>query len=178
MAWKSKLTPIDPEYVNRLVDGLQPAEYVEHRLLRKIGRYKRLGAKNRRFYYCSSAIAIISAATVPVLISLDKMNWLAIALSLIVTIVVSLESLFHFREHWRNYDNAEEALRRHEFLFGTRSGIYQGKDDQEAYHLLVSKVEEIVQAERNATILMRTADQQATELADQVQAEIKKLKGR
>ena len=166
------------EYLLKLVAGLKSDDYVKQRLFMKIDRYKQLGGRHRRYFYVFSSVAIVSAALVPVLITLDTQSWIPITLSLAVTISVSVESLFHFREHWRNYDNAEESLRRQEFLFGTRSGLYEGKNDQEAFRLLVSKVEEIVQTERQDTIQMRTADHGATELADRVKTEIKAIKGK
>lgn len=167
---------LDEALVEELVKGFQPADYLKRRLLKKIEVYKQLGVKHRRFYYWTTGLAIVSAALVPVLITVEKMNWLAIVFSLVVTVLVSVEGLFHFREHWRNYDNAEEALRREEFLFGTRAGLYEGKTPDEAYRLLVSKVEEIVHSERHETIQMRTSEQPAAELADQVKSEIRSLK--
>ena len=132
--------------------------YFDQRFRKKIARYKQLGNRYRAFYYLLTGIALVSSPIVPVLVQYGAGQDVLLLFSSLVTISLSAESLFHFREHWRNYDIAEESLRRQEFLFGTRADLYLGKSDDEAFQLFVSKVEEIIQVERHATIQMRTAD--------------------
>lgn len=136
---------------------LTPEEYMEDRVIYKINLYGKLGDRHRRFYYISSFISILCAALVPVLIQREN-DLSAIILSLIVTILVSLEKLFHFRQHWRNYDSVESYLRREQILYQRRADVYKEKSDEEAAELFVRRIEDGIKHERDETIEMRTKE--------------------
>jgi hypothetical protein len=68
--------------------------------------------------------------------------------------------LFHFREHWRNYDDIAAFLRSEQLHFQTLAGVYKekaGKPD-EAFRLFVRRIEEGIKEERSDTIEMRTRE--------------------
>lgn len=141
----------------RLQLKLTPEEYLKDRVVYKINLYGKLGDRHRWFYYVSSFIAIVCAALVPVLIK-TQYELYAIILSLFVTIFVALEKLFHFREHWRNYDSVESYLRREHLQYQTRTGDYHDKSDEEAFDIFVKRVEDGIKHERDETIAMRTKE--------------------
>jgi hypothetical protein len=141
----------------RLQLELTPEEYLKDRVIYKISLYGRLSKRHRWFYYISSLISIVCAALVPVLIS-QKFEVYAMILSLIVTIFVSMEKLFHFRQHWRNYDSIESFLRREQIYYQTRTSVYDGKKDEEAFDSFVKRIEEGIKQERDETIEMRTKE--------------------
>jgi hypothetical protein len=106
----------------------------------------------------TGTLSIISSAAVPVLINASNNEQYATLLSLFVTILVSIERLFRFREYWRNFDFAEESLKREKYLYQARSGEYDNKQDEDAFQLFVKRFEEKIRAERIQTLDDRTRD--------------------
>lgn len=145
----------------KLFDALEisPEEYMKTRVHFKMDIYGKLSMKHRWFYYITSFASIVCAAIVPVLISLGNDYQLsATILSLMVTILVSMEKLFHFRQHWRNYDSIESFLRSEQVYFQTHSGVYDKKSEKEAFELFVRRIEDAIKNEREQTIEMRTQE--------------------
>ena len=89
--------------------------------------------------------AMINIAGVP--------DWMPTLASLIVAIVIAFEGIFRPREHWRNYDTIAAELRSEEMMYSTKTGPYQ---EVNAFDVLVKRVEDLIAAERAATIVMRT----------------------
>lgn len=154
-----------------MVSELKPEQYLQQRVMKKIKIYGDLSEGQERYYKITSMTAIILSVLVPVLVNLPAdpiPRILATIFSAMVTILVSAEKLYLFREHWRNYDLAEEELNRERYLYQTRSGDYAGKfdkngkfiklDDEEAYKLFASRCETIIQGEREKTIEARTKE--------------------
>ncbi|MCG3156426.1 MAG: hypothetical protein DKINENOH_03050 [bacterium] len=108
--------------------SITPEEYMMDRLVYKIHVYDRLSKRHELLYKATSLVGIILAASVPVLINLQVNSIVPTVLSLIVTILVSVEKLFHFREHWRNYDEMAAILRSEQLKFQTRAGEYAPKE--------------------------------------------------
>ncbi len=135
-------------------------KYFKDRLERKINIYDKLAKRNKYLFWIMTSISMICAALVPALINLNC-TIPATILSLIVTIMVGLQGIFHPREHWRNYDRISATLRREEMLFSTKSGVYEDiKEDTKMLVLLVSRVEDFIAREREDTIIMRTSEQE------------------
>jgi hypothetical protein len=135
-----------------------PAEYLQTRVDFKTEAYRRKGEHYRFGYQSTATIAAVAAAAVPVLINLkDIPPIVPTLLSLLVTILVTLEGIFHFREHWKSYDLMKSFLRQEACLFEAGAGAYRGKAANEAFVLLVERVEEAIAKERAQTIEMRTA---------------------
>lgn len=138
---------------------LELKEYMRERVHFKMKVYTKLGNRHRWLYYITSFASIVCAAIVPVLISLGKdFQFHATVLSLLVTIFVSMEKLFHFRQHWRNYDSIASFLRSEQLYFQTKSGVYDKKDEKEAFELFVRRIEDAIRNEREQTIEMRTQE--------------------
>jgi len=134
-----------------------PEQYLETRVDFKTEAYRRKGERYRWTYLITTTIAAMSAATVPVLINLDVPKLAPTLLSLLVTILVSVEGIFHLREHWKNYDLMKSFLRQEACLFEAKGGAYRNKQPHEAFILLVERVEDGIAKERAQTIEMRTA---------------------
>src|SRR3990172_446966 len=111
----------ESNYDQVLVTKLNPETYFKERVDDKIRAYTRLSRIYRGAYLIVGTLSITASASVPVLINADLgerfPTLFPTLLSLFVTILVSLERLFRFREYWRNFDFAEEALRRGEIFF-------------------------------------------------------------
>jgi hypothetical protein len=138
---------------------IEPAEYMKDRVVYKIKVYDKLGDRQKLLYLATSTVGIVVAASVPAVINLGFDLVVPTVLSLIVTILVSAEKLFHFREHWRNYDEMAAFLRSEQLQFQTGSGEY--KDKGEAFDRFVTRVEGAISNERKDTIEMRTQETNA-----------------
>ena len=135
-----------------------PEEYLQTRVDFKTDAYRAKGSRYRWGYLTMACASAIAAATVPVLINLKEMPSIyPTLLSLLVTVLVGLEGILHFREHWKNYDLMKSFLRQEACLFQAGAGAYRGKASAEAFMLLVERVEEEISKERAQTIQMRTA---------------------
>jgi hypothetical protein len=135
-----------------------PAEYIQTRVDFKTEAYRRKGEHYRFGYQTTATVAAIAAAAVPVLINFkDVPSIVPTLLSLLVTILVTLEGIFHFREHWKSYDLMKSFLRQEACLFEAGAGVYRGKAPNEAFVLLVERVEDAIAKERAQTIEMRTS---------------------
>jgi hypothetical protein len=143
--------------------------YMQDRLQFKINLYFRRGNKFKVYYYIVAVLIATSAAFVPVLVNvdfrllnIDSKIWATI-FSLVVSIGVALQEIFHFREHWRNYNLIDSNLRSEEMLFSMSAGAYAGKKDEEKNRLFVQRVEELIKDERWETINMRTSANRLTD---------------
>jgi hypothetical protein len=135
-----------------------PDEYLKTRVDFKTEAYRAKGERYRWGYVAMACVSVVSAASVPVLINLkDVPSLFPTLLSLLVTILVGLEGILHFREHWKNYDLIKSFLRQEACMFQARAGAYRGKSDNDAFVLLVERVEDAISKERAQTIQMRTA---------------------
>lgn len=133
-------------------------EYLKTRVDFKTEAYRAKGAFYRWGYLIMTCTSAIAAASVPVLINLKDVSPLVpTLLSLLVTILVGLEGILHFREHWKNYDLMKSFLRQEACMFQARAGVYRAKSKEDAFVLLVERVEEAISKERAQTIEMRTA---------------------
>lgn len=135
-----------------------PEEYLRTRVDYKTEAYRAKGWRYRWGYIGMACTSAVAAATVPVLINVNgvPLIWPTL-LSLLVTILVGLEGILHFREHWKNYDLMKSFLRQEACMFQAGAGVYRDKTPQEAFVLLVERVEEAISKERAQTIEMRTA---------------------
>jgi hypothetical protein len=73
-----------------------------------------------------------------------------------VVILVSLESVYHYREQWKNYRSTEQALGHKRVYYATRCGTYEGLADRDAFRLLVERVESTIAAENASTLSTMT----------------------
>src|SRR5207248_1370810 len=73
-------------------------------------------------------------------------------MSLLVVTLVLLDSLFQYREQWKNYRFTEQFLGHEKFHFLAGVGVYKGMPEQEAFQLLAERVENAIAAENAATL--------------------------
>ncbi len=147
--------------------NLSPEEYVTKRAAERINSYADAAKSQSRWYYGTSTAAIIGSAIVPVLVNLGKQLTnvgidpvlATTIISLIVTILVSAEKLFRFREHWRSYETVAAALRYEQLLFQTRAGKIYGKTgatEEQLFPQFVKRFEGLILEEKNMRIAMET----------------------
>jgi hypothetical protein len=134
--------------------SMSPEEYMAERLDQYQQWYdkKSIGAKSK--YMGMRAASVVGAAIVPVIVNLPVpyASYAATIISLAVVIVVSLESVYHFGDQWRNYRSTEQFLLREKILFRTADGPYRGLDKDSAFLPLVERCEAQISAENSATL--------------------------
>lgn len=149
--WSAKLPP-------RGFAALRPEEYVAERLNPEIEYYNKSAGKAKQNYLRMRAVTVIGGALVPVLVNVDLpyLNILTTAISLVVVLFVSLETVYRYREQWTNYRTAEQNLRNEYFLFTSRAGGYANLDEPVAFTLFVNRVEGAIDAESASTLRVMT----------------------
>lgn len=147
--------------------SVHPEDYIAERVNDAIAWYDKNANKYKKYYLQMRATTVIGGALVPVLVNLDfdYVDLITTILSLIVVLLVSLESVYHFREQWTNYRSTEQSLRREYFLFTSKGGTYAQQDNATAYTHFVDRVEEIIGVESSSTlkILSSLAEAKAEE---------------
>lgn len=137
---------------------MTPAEYLDTRLAQYQGWYDTKAVKMKALHLRLRTVSVVGGAIVPVLInvSVPYLDILTTLLSLTVVILVSLESVYHYREQWKNYRSTEQLLGHERVYYATRCGLYEGLSDQQAFRLLVERVESAIAAENNSTLSTMT----------------------
>ena len=125
------------------------------------------------------AFSVIGGGIVPVLINVQP-NWKVVGIdviqltvtviSLLVVVFVSLESVFHYREQWKNYRSTEQSLGHERFLFLSGVGRYAGLDSGKAFSLFVERVEDAIAKENSATLSVMTMAAEASDPSNKPKA--------
>jgi hypothetical protein len=150
---------------------LTPEQYISERLEQYQGWYDRKSVAMKTKYLRMRALSVVGGSLVPVLINVPYHAYLGgvsvvqvvvTVISLCVVISLSLESVFHYREQWKNYRSTEQLLGHEKFFFRTRVGRYHGVSDEVAFRLLVERVEDAVASENAATLNTMTTASEAS----------------
>lgn len=107
---------------------------------------KAVSCKNR--YLMMRAFTVVAGGIVPVLVNVEPsvnnfvgypvMKAVITVISLLVVVTVSLESVFHYREQWKNYRSTEQFLGHEQFEFRTGVGAYNDLDQTKRFGCLWS----------------------------------------
>ena len=143
----------------REYNSMNAQEYIDERInqFREWYDTKAVGAK--KTYLWMRTLTVIGGAVVPVLINIsdDKwVDWMSSGISLMVVILVSLESVFHNREQWKNYRSTEQLLAKEYFNYTTGEGNYRNKEEKAAFWELVERVENAIESENATTLNVMT----------------------
>ena len=142
------------------------AEYFERRLDNQIGWYDKKSSANQNAYKRLRLVEIVAAASIPLLAGYshqsDRIGLAVGVLGLVVAVIAGLLSLYRFQENWTEYRASAEALKQERFLYLTRTAPYDGND---AFALLVGRVESLLRSERSGWAEAMRAAGQADEAA-------------
>jgi hypothetical protein len=132
--------------------------YISDRLMQYQGWYDTKAVQSKSRYMNMRAGSVVGAAIVPVIVNLPIpfITYAATVVSLVVVILVSLESVYHFGDQWKNYRSTEQFLSRERVLFLTGEGPYKGHDSEAAFLLLVERCETQIAVENAATLNVLT----------------------
>jgi hypothetical protein len=145
--------------------SMGPGQYLEERVKQYQAWYDSKAVKLKSRYLYMRAATVVGGAIVPVLVSLDipSMKYVTASVSLLVVVLVSLESVYHYREQWKNYRSTEQFLGSERILFLTKEGRYKGVSVDAAFLLLVERVEAAIASENAATLNIMTLSAEARE---------------
>lgn len=137
--------------------------------------------KTKAMHLRMRTMSVVGGALVPVLVNLDLpfSKLTATVLSLVVVGSVSLESVYRYREQWKNYRSTEQLLGHERIYFQTRVGPYAGQSESECFTTLVARVESAIASENSATLNVMTlggqvnADVQTPQAAPATRQEIR-----
>jgi hypothetical protein len=154
-------------------ESFTPEQYINDRLKQYQGWYDRKAVLCKARYLNMRKFSVVAGAIVPVLINVDGVlmfrglsviKVVVTVLSVLVVISVSLESVLHYREQWKNYRSTEQQLGHEHMMFMSGIGKYKELPAKEAFALFVEKVEELIASENAATLNIMTV---AAETAQQ-----------
>ncbi|MBI5354110.1 MAG: DUF4231 domain-containing protein [Chloroflexi bacterium] len=134
-------------------------EFIAERVNDAIAWYDKSADKNKKLYLRTRAATVIGGALVPVLVNIKfpYVDVVTTIISLMVVLLVSLESVYHFREQWTNYRGTEQNLRHEYFLFTSKGGIYAAKNNIDAYQYFVERTEDLISSENSSTLKTMTS---------------------
>ncbi|MFF9341739.1 DUF4231 domain-containing protein [Streptomyces sp. NPDC014773] len=140
-------------------DGeLTAQKYVESRLAQYQEWYDVKAARMKAMHLRMRTVSVVGGALVPVFVNLDAgfARVTATVLSVVVVAAVSLESVYRYREQWKNYRSTEQLLGHERVYFEARVGPYRELSEREAFSLLVARVERAIANENAATLNVMT----------------------
>jgi hypothetical protein len=149
-----------------------PENYIEKRVKQYQSWYDDKAVKTKALYLRMRAASVVGGALVPVLVNvqndwapfnIDIIRLVVTIISLIVVIIVSLESVFHYREQWKNYRSTEQLLGHETVFFLSRVGKYEKLENEKAFRLFVQRVEEAIASENSATLNIMTMASETSE---------------
>jgi hypothetical protein len=154
-------------------ETLTPERYINDRVKQYQGWYDNKAVTCKSRYLNMRAFSVVGGGLVPVLINIDNdafriygfsvIKILVTLISLLVVIFVSLESVYHYKEQWKNYRSTEQLLGHEQFLFRAKVGHYKGLESQEAFLLFVERVEDSIASENSATLNVMTLAMEAAD---------------
>lgn len=127
-------------------------EYIKNRVRQYQDWYNGKAITAKKRYLQMRTIAVVGGAIVPALVNLPSVYFrlVATALSLLVVVTISLESVHHYREQWKNYRSTEQFLHHEVVFFRSGTAAYQGQS--EPFRLLVERCESAIAAENTSTL--------------------------
>ncbi|KEF40834.1 MAG: hypothetical protein ER33_14745 [Cyanobium sp. CACIAM 14] len=145
--------------------SMNPDDYIKNRVEQYRQWYDKKSVICKNRYLQMRAFSVVGGGLVPVLINVGSqyrlfgapvVQLVVTVISLMVVICVSLESVFHYREQWKNYRSTEQLLGHEKFLYQSRVGRYRSLTDPEAFYLFVERVEEAIAIENSSTLNVMT----------------------
>ncbi|MCK8520191.1 DUF4231 domain-containing protein [Aquimarina sp. D1M17] len=127
-------------------------QYLKERIEYQMTWYNRKSKINKSLHLWTKSLVIVFSALIPFaagFVEANKnlwyLNYVIGVLGMLVAILTGVSSLLKYQEKWVKYRTTSEALRHEKFLYLTGSGAY--KDKKDPFHILVTRVENIITME-------------------------------
>lgn len=115
------------------------------RLEEQISWYDRKSGNAQRLYKWIKSVEFILGATIPFMANVNA-NATAL-IGVIVVVLEGLQQINQWHHNWITYRSTCEALRHEKFTYIGRSGVYDGKNDEEAKKILTERIESLISTE-------------------------------
>lgn len=130
----------------------QRDQYLSERVDGQIKWYGGKSRANKKWYYLSRTIIIVSGALIPLLVGYASGNWewlkyVAGALGAVVAVSEGVLSLKKYLENWTTYRSTSERLKREKLLYLNKVGEDYAGGDETAFKQFVVKAELIMSSE-------------------------------
>lgn len=148
---------------SELFGSWKPSDYIEQRAKQYQAWYDGKAVTAKSCYLRMRTAIVLGGVIVPVMVNstIPGKDAIASIISLVVAAFVALESVYHYREQWKNYRSTEQFLGREQVLFLTGEGGYKEfKSPQEAFIYFVERCEGAIEAENASTLNVMTLAQQ------------------
>src|SRR5258707_3298949 len=120
--------------------------YLNGRWQQQRDYYSKQSARNKRWHQTLLLFSTIGALVVPVLLNIAEIpKWVPTILSVLVSVALALDNVYHYGDNWRSFRQTLEALKQERIFF--RTGIDPYADTRTAFQLFVEKCEEIMRGE-------------------------------
>lgn len=120
------------------------------RLEQQITWYDSKSMSAQWWYKRAKVAEIACAALVPFMAKISVM--VTATLGAVITILEGLQNLNHWSENWITYRSTCEALRHEKYSYLGGTGVYDGKNPDDAKRILVSRVESLISTEHSKWI--------------------------
>jgi hypothetical protein len=121
-------------------------EYLNGRWQKQRDYYSKQSARNKQWHQNLLVFSTIGALIVPVLLNIAEVpKWVPTILSVLVSVALALENIYHFGDNWMSFRQALEALKVERVLFDANVDPYT--DQQTAFPLFVDRCEDIMRTE-------------------------------
>ncbi|MEL6565372.1 MAG: DUF4231 domain-containing protein [Pseudomonadota bacterium] len=144
-------------------------EYIEKRVKQYQGWYDAKAVSKKKSFLQFRVVSVLGGALIPVLTNVSAIpvpykDWIVTFIGLVVVVLVSLDTVFHWGEQWRNYRSTEQVLGRELVFFYAQRGAYaDSATDEERFGLLVDRCEEAISTENTATLNVLAIQQAKTD---------------
>ncbi|WP_225799674.1 DUF4231 domain-containing protein [Streptomyces sp. NK15101] len=137
---------------------MTPQRYIETRIVQYQQWYDAKATRMKAMHLRMRTVSVVGGALVPVFVNLDLgfARVTATVLSVVVVASVSLESVYRYREQWKNYRSTEQLLGHERVYFEAKVGPYRDLARREAFSVLVARVEKAIANENSATLNVMT----------------------
>ncbi len=115
------------------------------RLEDQIDWYDRKSMVNQKRFKLLKAGQLLSAATIPVIATLEASPAISAALGGIIIVLEGFQQLNQYQQNWTAYRSTCEALKHEKYLFLAGAGPYAGAGDSRA--LLADRIEGLISQE-------------------------------
>jgi hypothetical protein len=141
--------------------NLTPKEYIDERLNSYKKWYDSKAVAAKKNYLMTRTVTVVAGVILPVVVNIKPIptpytEYAATLISLLVALLVSLETVFHYREQWKNYRSTEQFLGREYFLFVSGEGVYKQLNEAQAFVTFVERIESAIAAENASTLEVLT----------------------
>ncbi|RUM31372.1 MAG: DUF4231 domain-containing protein [Aquifex sp.] len=131
--------------------------YLENRLEDQIKWYDSKSVEKQKRYKFIKAGEIIFSGLIPFLVILGQNSsifyYLTALSGVVTTILAAFNSLGKYHELWLEYRTTAETLKHEKYFYITKAGPYRNLEREEAFILLVERVESLISRENTQWIL-------------------------